>query len=469
MKRFWRLSLRARLMIIGVTGVAIALIIGGLAFYGALTLAVNRTLDNEALAAARNVAALVNEDRLPNPVPVSGAQVVQVVDADQRVIGGSVTADRLTPLLAPDELRRALDDEAIQVDGVRVGVDEPLRVRAVPAGSATAPVSVIAAVPMGDVLATRAALRNALLITFPVLLGALAAVAWRVIGWTLRPVEQLRAGAEQISGTPGVRGDRGAERLPVPPAADEIRALAITLNGMLDRLAAARERQRAFVADAAHELRSPLASMRAQLEVADRLGEAGSLPAELLVDLSRLSGLVEDLLLLARSDADVRTPVPVSELDARGLITEVVAGYADQRVPVTVQHGPPVTIMANEGELRRALGNLVANAIRHARTRVELAAELDQNEVVLSILDDGPGVPAEERERVFERFTRLDDARTRDSGGSGLGLPIARELVRRAGGEVSLVDADPPWAMSAEIRLPAARSTVLPVTDAYRS
>ena len=127
-------------------------------------------------------------------------------------------------------------------------------------------------------------------------------------------------------------------------------------------------------------------------------------------------------------------------------------------MPVTVQHGPPVTIMANEGELRRALGNLVANAIRHARTRVELAAELDQNEVVLSILDDGPGVPAEERERVFERFTRLDDARTRDSGGSGLGLPIARELVRRAGGEVSLVDADPPWAMSAED--PAAGSKI---------
>ena len=137
------------------------------------------------------------------------------------------------------------------------------------------------ALPYGDVLATRTALRNALLITFPLLLGALALIAWRVIGWTLRPVEQLRAGAEQISRTRRISGPAGAERLPVPPAADEIHALAATLNEMLDRLADARERQRSFVADAAHELRSPLASIQTQLEVAQRLGEGGTLAIRL--------------------------------------------------------------------------------------------------------------------------------------------------------------------------------------------
>ena len=238
---------------------------------------------------------------------------------------------------------------------------------------------------------------------------------------------------------------------------------------MLDRLAAARERQRAFVADAAHELRSPLASMRAQLEVADRLGEAGTLPAELLVDLTRLSGLVEDLLLLARTDADARAPAPPSELDARVLLTDVAAAHTTKRLPVTVRPGPPVMITANDEELRRALGNLVANAIRHARTRVELAADLDQDEVVLSVSDDGPGVPPADRERVFERFTRLDDARGRDFGGSGLGLPIVRELVHRAGGRVALLDADPPLTLSAVITLPRTRSTDSVVTDAYRS
>ena len=459
MNRFWRLSLRARLMIIGLTGVAVALVIGGLAFYGALTASINRTLDNEALASAKDVAALVNENRLPSTVPVSGTQVIQVVDSQQRVVAGSATADRLTPLLRPDELERALAGEAVVVDGVRLGSDDPLRVRAVVAGPAADPLAVIAAVPFGDILAIRAALRNALLITFPVLLGALAAIAYRVIGWALRPVEELRAGAEQISTLRVAGGESRQERLPVPPAADEIRALAVTLNGMLDRLAAARERQRLFVADAAHELRSPLASMRAQVEVAGRLGEGGTLPAELLADLNRLSGLVEDLLLLARADADARPPAHPGPVDGRALLTEVATGYAGHRVPVTVAPGPEAFVLADADELRRAVDNLVANAVRHATHGVELAADLDRDQVVLTVRDDGPGVDESDRERVFERFTRLDDARARDLGGSGLGLPIVRELVRRAGGEVALTDAAPPWQLAATIRLPAEGST----------
>ncbi len=459
MNRFWQLSLRARLMIIGLIGVAVALILGGLAFYTALTASMNRTLDNEALASAQDVAALVNEDRLPSTVPVSGTQVIQVVDSGQRVVAGSATADRLTPLLTPEELTRALAGEALVIDGVRLGIDEPLRVRVVSAGPAGDPLAVIAAVPFGDVLTIRAALRNALLITFPVLLAVLAAIAYRVIGWALRPVEQLRAGAEQISTLRAGSGDSEQERLPVPPAADEIRALAVTLNGMLDRLAAARERQRLFVADAAHELRSPLASMRAQLEVADRLGEGGSLPQELLPDLNRLSRLVEDLLLLARADADTRQPTRPGPVDCRALLADVAAAYAGQRVPVTVAAGPDVIVMADAGELRRAVDNLVTNAVRHATSRVQLGSSLDGDAVLLVVRDDGPGVPEGDRERVFERFTRLDDARTRDVGGSGLGLPIVRELVHRAGGEVSLSDADPPWRLAAVIRLPVARST----------
>ncbi len=457
MNRFWQLSLRARLMIIGVTGVAVALILGGLAFYAALTASINRTLDNEALASAKDVAVLVNENRLPSTLPVSGSQVIQVVDSQQRVVAGSATADRLTPLLSPEELERALVGEALVVDGVRLGSDEPLRVRAVRAGPAADPVAVIAAVPFGDVLAIRAALRNALLITFPVLLGVLAAIAYRVIGWALRPVEELRAGAEQISTLRAGSGE-ALERLPVPPAADEIRALAVTLNGMLDRLAAARQRQRLFVADAAHELRSPLASIRAQVEVAERLGEGGSLPADLLADLNRLSALVEDLLLLARVDADARPPARPGPVDCRALLSEITAAYAGRRVPVTIARGPDVRAMADADELRRAVDNLVANAVRHATSQVELAAGLDRDQVVLTVRDDGPGVAEPDRERVFERFTRLDDARARDMGGSGLGLPIARELVRRAGGEVELTDADPPWRLAAVIRLPAARS-----------
>jgi signal transduction histidine kinase len=456
-KRFWTMSLRGRLMIIGLAGVGIALIIGGLAFFGALTYSVNRTLDNETLASARDVAAMVRENRLPNPVPVSGAQVVQVVDAQQRVISGSVTADRLTPLLRPDELATALAGEAVLVDGVRVGVSGPLRVRAIPAGTSAAAVSGIVGLPYGDVLATRTALRNALLITFPLLLGALAAVAWRVIGWTLRPVEQLRSGAEQISRTGRLGGPARAERLPVPPAADEIRALALTLNEMLDRLADAQERQRAFVADAAHELRSPLASIQAQLEVAGRLGDGGTLPSDLMPDVKRLSGLVEDLLLLARADADTKPPARLTRADARDLVADVTGAYAAARVPVTFVADKPVMIMVEADELHRAVGNLVDNAVRHARTQVEVAARVDQGWAVISVSDDGPGIAAEDRERVFERFTRLDDARGRNSGGAGLGLAIVRELVIRAGGTIAFTAVEAPWNTRAELRLPAAR------------
>ena len=458
MKRFWTMSLRARLMIIGLVGVGTALIMGGLAFFGALTYSVNRTLDNEALASADEVAVMVNENKLPSPIPVSGAQVVQVVDSQQRVIGGSVTADRLTPLLRSTELTTALGGEAVVLDGARLGMSEPLRVRAIRAGPASAPVSVIVGLPYGDVLAARTALRNALLITFPLLLGALALIAWRVIGWTLRPVEQLRAGAEEISRTRRISGPGERERLPVPSAADEIRALAITLNEMLDRLAETQERQRAFVADAAHELRSPLASVQAQLEVAQRLGEGGTLPADLMVDVKRLSGLVEDLLLLARADADTRPPARLAAVDARDLMAELTMTYRNARVPVTLQADQPVIIMCAAEELRRAVSNVLDNAVRHATTRVEVevTTSVDHDQAVISVSDDGPGIQPADRERVFERFTRLDDSRGRSSGGAGLGLAIARELVTRAGGTVALTAARPPWQTRAELRLPLA-------------
>lgn len=440
-------------MLVGVIGVALALLVGGTAFYGALTFAVDRTLDNEALASAQEVAALVDADQLPNPVPVSGAQVVQVVDAEHRVVGGSATADRLVPLLRAPELARAVAGEAVVIPGSRAALSTPLRVRAVAAGPSNAPVSVLVALPVGDVLASRAALRRGLLILFPLVLAAMAAVAWRVIGSTLRPVEELRVGAERISGT------SRAERLAVPAASDEIQALAVTLNRMLDRLADSRARQRSFVADAAHELRSPLASIRTQLEVAERLKEGGSLPAELLIDVDRLARLVEDLLLLARVDADTRGPARQDRLEVADLLAEVAASQTGSRVPVTVRTQGEPQLVGDRDELRRACQNLVDNAVRHATSAVEVEAVLADDEVRLVVRDDGPGLSADERERVFERFTRLDDARGRSLGGTGLGLPIARELVTRAGGTLSFADAPPPWSLQAVVTLPRPASS----------
>jgi signal transduction histidine kinase len=143
----------------------------------------------------------------------------------------------------------------------------------------------------------------------------------------------------------------------------------------------------------------------------------------------------------------------------RTLLTEVAAGYAGARVPVRVAPGPEAYVLAEESELHRAVDNLVANAVRHADSAVELALDVARDKVVITVRDDGPGIAEADRERVFERFTRLDDARARDFGGTGLGLPIVQELARRAGGEVTLTDGVPPWRLQAVLRLPRARST----------
>ena len=398
------------------------------------------------------MALLVDSGRMPDPVPVSGSQVVQVLDAQGRVVAGSVTADRLTSLVTPDELRRALAGEQVIVPGSRSGLSGRLQVVAVPAGAAVPTgreYSVVAAAPTGDIEQSARTLRTLLLWIFPLLLAVLAVIAWRVIGAALAPVEALRRGAERID-----ESSSESERLPVPPTRDEVSALATTLNAMLDRITVARRKQRAFVADAAHELRSPLASMRTQLEVAQRLGEGGDLPAELLADVDRLTVLVDDLLLLARAD-DAAATRQSSAVDVAALLSDVAGRYGGARVPVRTAPGLAGRRLQTRGpraDLTRALTNLVDNAVRHARTGVVLDATSVGHQVEVTVTDDGHGISVEDRERVFDRFTRLDEARDRDSGGSGLGLPITRALLRRSGGDVRLEDAAP--GLRAVVRLP---------------
>lgn len=438
--RFERIGLRGRLMTIGVLGVAGALVLGGIILYAVLGSSLTRTVQSEALSSAREVALLVSSGRIPDPVPASGAQVVQVLSADNRVLTGSLTADRLTALVTPEEKARALAGDLVVVPGNRSGLSGGLQVSAVEAGSGADRLTVVAALPTADLESATSTLRGLLLVVFPLLLLVCALIAWRVIGAALTPVEELRSGASRIDGS------STDERLPVPPTRDEIAALATTLNEMLDRVAAARRTQRAFVADAAHELRSPLASMRTQLEVATRLGEGGRLPDDLVPEVTRLSALVEDLLLLARADDDRSTTRVTGAVEVGRLVEEVAGRYASARVPVrsAVPLGPgSTTVAASYDDLYRALTNLVDNAVRHAATGVDVTLERSGEVVQVCVTDDGHGIPETERERVFDRFTRLDEARDRDSGGTGLGLAITRELLRRNDAQVVLEDAVP--------------------------
>ena len=449
--RFERISLRGRLMTIGVLGVAGALVLGGVLLYAVLASSLTRTVQSEAMASAREIAFLVNSGQTPDPVPASGAQVVQVLSADNRVVTASLTADRLTPLVTPEERARALAGDVVVVAGNRSGMSGGLQVSAVEAGPANDRVVVVAALTTADLESATTTLRNLLLIVFPLLLVVCALIAWRVIGAALHPVEELRSGASRIDGS------STDERLPVPPTRDEIAALATTLNEMLDRVAVARRTQRAFVADAAHELRSPLATMRTQLEVAQRLGDGDGLAAELIPEVRRLSSLVEDLLLLARSDdgQPARGDRTVT-VDLGALAHDVASRYATARVPVRVLDPAERTHASGlYDELYRALANLVDNAVRHAASAVDVAVDVIGDATRLTVTDDGTGIPEADRERVFDRFTRLDDARDRDSGGTGLGLAIARELLRRNGARVSLEDADS--GVRAVVTLPAVR------------
>jgi signal transduction histidine kinase len=445
-----RLSLRARLLIVSVVVLFVGLAGGGVVLIATMNFVLLRTANSEALDTATAVADLVDAGTVSDPLPAAPGVRVQVVDGHDRVRAVSAGADRLVPILYPAELDAIADGEGRFIPGGRIGLDGRVRVVAVDAGTAQEPMRVLVARPTADLTQGLHLLRWTLLIVFPPLVGLLALVAWRVTGATLRPVEALRSGAEEITG--GARPGR----LPVPDSRDEIHRLAVTLNGMLHRLDAARGRQRAFVADAAHELRSPLTNMRTELEVAQRLPDTTDWPAlagDLLTDVDRLSRLVDDLLLLARADDETtralqRRPETV---ELGQLLAEVAARYP------TVEYARPAVPLRTLGErdaIGRVVANLLDNAVRHANSSVRLAVAADGAYQMISVSDDGPGIPAVERERVFDRFTRLDDARARDAGGSGLGLAIVRELVRRHGGTVTLSGASPPPGLRVEVRLP---------------
>ena len=222
---------------------------------------------------------------------------------------------------------------------------------------------------------------------------------------------------------------------------------------MLERLERSSARQRSFVADAAHELRSPLTAIRTQLEVARAHPQHADWPqvsTDALADVERLSRLVDDLLVLARLE-DGAVP-PVEAVDLAHVADKIVARTVAD-VSLRREGDDEVIVRADVDAVQRVVANLVDNAVRYAATTVTVdVRDGVGGGAVVSVADDGPGIPAEQRDHVFERFTRLDHARSRDAGGAGLGLAIVRELVRSQGGEVSLEDNAP--GLRAVVRLP---------------
>ncbi|MDT0380803.1 HAMP domain-containing sensor histidine kinase [Streptomyces sp. DSM 42041] len=292
------------------------------------------------------------------------------------------------------------------------------------------PVSVYAGASLAGQEEAVSSVTRAMLVGLPVVLAVVGAVTWLVVRRALRPVEGIRRGMADITASTDL-----SRRVPEPDARDEVAALARTTNETLGALESAVERQRRFVADASHELRSPIASLRTQLEVGAHHPDLLDLDGA-VQDTVRLQSLAADLLLLARLDAGEQPGT------GRVDLAEVVRDELRQRVarvPVRldVPEGADTTATGSRTQLGRVVGNLLDNAQRHASAGVRVSVRPG----VVEVADDGSGVPSGERERIFARFVRLDDARSRDDGGAGLGLAIARDVAERHGGTLTVTDA----------------------------
>jgi signal transduction histidine kinase len=389
------------------------------------------------------------------------------LEADLPLDGGSLPSeDVVAEVVDTDGTRLAASDglEGDLLAGVDVPDDEAPATVALPALGEEARLvvrevdgfSVRVAGSLDDVDDGTAALTGSLLLAVPLSTAVLAVVVWWAVGRALRPVEAMRTRVDEISGA------RLDQRVPEPRTADEIGRLARTMNAMLARLQESAERQRRFVGDASHELRSPLTRMRTELEVdrahpqtADLAGTADSVLAEV----DGMQRLVDDLLLLARGDAGALPPEDRGVVDVHDLVDDLAGGRRGPGRPrIDVQGNGPVQVRGDRGQLERAVGNLLDNAVRHAAGHVVVAVdEAPDGTVALIVEDDGPGIPPVDRERVFERFTRLDEARSTGDGGAGLGLAIARDIVERHGGSLVL---DPSVLVGARFVLRLPRSGV---------
>jgi signal transduction histidine kinase len=421
----------AAVLVVGVT-----LVLAAIAMVSLLERSLRDHVHSSALlraeAIAEELASGTSPDGLALGVRGEDEEFVQVLDADADVVIASPNVEGRAPvvMLAPGESGTIGPRTPPDVEPF----DDPFVAVATRSGGER-PLTVIVGRNLEIVSEARRTLTWVLTIAMPLLLVVVGVVTWRVVGRALSPVDAIGAEVEAISSRELHR------RVSEPGGKDEISRLAATMNRMLARLEAGRLRERRFVSDASHELRSPVATIRQHAEVALSHPEHTSTQdlAEIVLDEdARLQRLVEDLLLLTRIDEgtlELRT----DPVDLDDLVFEEAArlrGATDLKVDIGgVSAG---RVLGDREQLGRLIRNLTDNAVRHARTTIALSLAERNGEVVLEVYDDGTGIDDAERDRIFDRFVRLDEARDRDSGGSGLGLAIVREVAVFHGGTVAV-------------------------------
>jgi signal transduction histidine kinase len=432
-------TIRVRTTIAACLVVSVALALGSAILLSVLGDSLRANLDRTARTRAREVAAIVEdapttEEITLGPAGDEGA-LVQVVNARGRVVAASANVEgkgRMSTV-RPERTSRP---ESRTLRKLAIADHEDVRLIALrPVAGPRGEHIVYVAANLEPVYESVNTVRRTLLTGLPLLLVVLGGITWVIVGRALRPVEAIRS---QVA---GFSDQDLSRRVPEPKIDDEVGRLATTMNAMLDRLQRFAERQRAFVADASHELQSPIASSRAELEVAAAHPATTDWPAtaaELLDDNQRMERLVQDLLYLVR--ADDRTAVaPHAPVDLDDVVlTEVARLRGRARAEIVASDVAAIEVSGRAEELRRVVRNLLENADRHARSRVSVELHNSDDTAVIVVADDGPGVPPTDRQRIFERFTRLDDSRSRATGGVGLGLAIAKEIVEQHRGTIAV-------------------------------
>ena len=441
-------SIRVRLTLAALVIVVATLAVGGASLVWLLHTSLTDGLVTSATAEAGNVGGLISQGPLPHDLPIRSGTAVQVVNAEGAVVAAS----------ADLQGRKAVASVRPPVGAL---VPVPAGVPLPGDGHNGIAVATTVATDKGNLTIYAVSSRDqaedsvhdlelALAIVLPILVVVSTILVWILAARAMRPVESIRREVSDISVSDLHR------RVPVPPVDDEIARLASTMNAMLSRLEASTDRQRQFVSDASHELRSPLATVITVLEVAQARPESADWPsvaATAEAEAGRLGQIVDNLLLLARSDEGQlvpgHEPVDLDEL----VLAEGERLRAQDRVAVDLRGVGAGRVLGDREQLGRVLRNLADNAERHAAGTVTFEVSNTGDFVEVVVADDGPGIPEGERQRVFERFTRVDQARHRPAGGAGLGLAIVGEVVAAHGGSVAVADS----AVGARVvvRLPA--------------
>ena len=447
-----RLGVRAVTSLAAAVSVAVVLLLAGAALVlltdRLLRSSLEETATEQAEVVAQRVAANFEDDVKKNAVDATAqrSDLVQVVrdygddgDRDIEVLGASNPLWTMKPMASV--LPEPGDTEVVgsvwvtHRDGIKETDPETTeQVMVVAYGTSVKgrDLAVYAAQSLGDVHEAVTTVFHLVLIGIPLLVLITGIVTYLAAGRALRPVEAIRA---RVATTrdPSVR-------VPVPAARDEVGRLAETMNAMLARLQAGQAVQRRFVADASHELRSPLATIATGLELLSRDSFRPAADRDTVTALrgeaERLGRLVDALLLLARADESGLRP-RFEDVDLDEVAEAERLRPAGRIVPrIEAAH---VRVVGDRGQLAQVVRNLVDNACRHARSTVVVSVRRSDGHAELDVADDGPGVPPDQRARVFERFVRLDDARARADGGAGLGLAIVAEVVAAHGGTVDVV------------------------------